>query len=175
VKWYGAANRLSGCNVRKSYKSNDLATQSVQHDGRLCCLDIHELSQPHGHNPNSKASFRWLQRLPARSVGGAQGTERIMESGTLPRIINRPAIVTKSVPPKRELVAITEFIPPAEMVKLLRSELRVAVSFVLTLPAVLPNSGRLGCNCSRVLMNPPAHGIEGDEETGGVLTVFRRY
>ena len=141
--------------------------------GELVASISHELAQPiMASTVNAKASLRWLQHDPPDFGRVREGTERIVEAGTLAsEIIDRLRSLYKKSPPKRELTAINEVI--GEIIVLLRGAKPTSVEFRFgrDLAADIPGIAADRVQLQQVLMNLMVNGIEAMKETGGVLTV----
>jgi signal transduction histidine kinase len=140
--------------------------------GELVASISHELAQPiMASTVNAKASLRWLQHEPPNLTKVREGTEKIVEAGTLAsEIIDRLRSLYKKSPPKRELVAMNEIV--GEMTGMLRSEARKhGVSIRTDLRSDLSMTVADRVQMQQVLMNLMLNGIEAMKETGGVLMV----
>ena len=115
--------------------------------------------------------MRWLQHDPPELTRVREGTEKIVEAGTLAsNIIDRLRSLYKKTLPKRELVAINEVI--GEMAGMMRGEAREhGVSIRTDLKDDLPTTVADRVQLQQVLMNLMLNGIEAMKDTGGVLTV----
>jgi signal transduction histidine kinase len=140
--------------------------------GELVASISHELAQPiMASTVNAKASLRWLQHDPPELTRVREGTEKIVEAGTLAsEIINRLRSLYKKAPPKQELVAINEVV--GEMAGMMRGEARghgisIRTDLKVDLPMIVTDRVQL----QQVLMNLMLNGIEAMKDTGGVLTV----
>jgi C4-dicarboxylate-specific signal transduction histidine kinase len=120
---------------------------------------------------NAKASLRWLQHDPPELTRVREGTEKIIEAGTLAsEIINRLRSLYKKAPPKQELVAKNEVV--GEMAAMMRGEARGhGVSIRTDLKDDLTMTVTDRVQLQQVLMNLMLNGIEAMKDTGGVLTV----
>jgi signal transduction histidine kinase len=140
--------------------------------GELVASISHELAQPITvTTAHARASLRWLEHDPPDLAEVRNGTERIVEAGSLAaEIIDRLRSLYKKSPPIRESVAINAVI--GEMVPLLRSEANEhAVSIRAALDADLPEITADRVQLQQVLMNLMLNGIEAMKETGGILTI----
>jgi signal transduction histidine kinase len=140
--------------------------------GELVASISHELAQPiMASTVNAKASLRWLQHDPPELTRVREGTEKIIEAGTLAsEIINRLRSLYKKAPPKQELVAIDEVV--GEMAGMMGGEARGhGVSIRTDLKDDLPMIVADRVQLQQVLMNLILNGVEAMKDTGGVLTV----
>jgi signal transduction histidine kinase len=154
VGWRGGLSHLASCSVRGFTRSET---------GRGLRGTIHD-----DHRADH---VRHTSTRPARSDGGAQRDERIIEAGNLAsEIINRLRSLYKKASPKRELVAVNQVI--GEMARMLRTEARGhGVSVRTNLKHDLPLTMADRVQLQQVLMNLMLNGIEAMKDTGGVLTV----
>jgi signal transduction histidine kinase len=115
--------------------------------------------------------LRWLQHDPPELARVREGTEKIVEAGTLAsEIIDRLRSLYKKSPAKRELLAMNEIVD--EMAGMLRSEARGhGVSIRTDLGGDIPMTVADRVQLQQVLMNLMLNGIEAMKDTGGVLTV----
>jgi PAS domain S-box-containing protein len=179
VKWYGTLTDIEDHKRAEQEREKlrqleaDLAhINRVSTLGELAASISHELAQPITvTTAYAKASLRWLQRDPPDLMEVRNGTERIIEAGTLAsEIISRLRSLYKKSPPQREPVDAGEII--GEMVLLLRSEAHgCAVSIRTNLATDLPKITADRVQLQQVLMNLMLNGIEAMKETGGMLTV----
>jgi PAS domain S-box-containing protein len=172
VKWCGAATDIEDRKRAEQLQTNLAHINRVNAMGEMVASLSHELAQPiMASTVNAKASLRWLQHDPPELTRVREGTEKIVEAGTLAaEIIDRLRSLYKNVPPKRELLAINGVI--GEMVQMLRSEANEhAVSMRTDLAADLPKVTADRVQLQQVLMNLMLNSIEAMRETGGVLTV----
>jgi len=172
VKWCGAATDIEDRKRAEQLQATLAHISRVNTMGELVASISHELAQPiMASTVNAKASLRWLQHDPPDFGRVREGTERIVEAGTLAsEIIDRLRSLYKKSPPKRELTAINEVI--GEIIVLLRGEANeCGVSIRADLAADIPGIAADRVQLQQVLMNLMLNGIEAMKETGGVLTV----
>ena len=172
VKWCGAATDIEDRKDAEQLRENLTHASRVSTMGELVASIAHELAQPiMASTVNAKASLRWLQHAPPDLTKVREGTERIVESGTLAsEIIDRLRSLYKKSPPKRELVAINGVIQ--EMAKMLGTEARRhGASIDTDLKDDLPRTVTDRVQLQQVLMNLMLNGIEAMKDEGGVLTV----
>jgi len=172
LKWYGAATDIDD-RQRAEQLQADLAHISRTNTmGELIASISHELAQPiMASTVNAKASLRWLQHEPPDLTKVREGTERIIEAGTVAsEIIGRLRLSYKKASTKRELVAMNEVV--CEIAGMLKSEARrrgvsIRTDLIDDLPMTLADRVQL----QQVLMNLMWNGIEVMSKTGGVLSV----
>ena len=172
VKWCGAATDIEDRKRAEQLQADLTHISRVNAMGELVASISHELAQPiMASTVNAKASLRWLQHDPPELTRVREGTEKIIEAGTLAsEIINRLRSLYKKAPPKQELVAINEVI--GEMAGMMRGEARGhGVSIRTDLKDDLPMTVTDRVQLQQVLMNLMLNGIEAMKDTGGVLTV----
>jgi PAS domain S-box-containing protein len=172
LKWCGAATDIEDRKRAEQLQANLAHISRVNTMGELVASISHELAQPiMASTVNAKASLRWLQHDPPDFRRVREGTERIVEAGTLAsEIIDRLRSLYKKSPPKRELVAINEVI--GEIIVLLRREANeCGVSIRMDVAVDLPKITADRVQLQQVLMNLMLNGIEAMKEIGGVLTV----
>jgi PAS domain S-box-containing protein len=176
VKWCGAATDIEDRKRAEQLQANLAHISRVNTMGELVASISHELAQPiMASTVNAKASLQWLQHDPPDFGRVREGTERIVEAGTLAsEIIDRLRSLYKKSPPRRELIAINEVI--GEIIVLLRREANeCGVSIRADLAADLPMITADRVQLQQVLMNLMLNGIEAMKETGGVLTVKSQF
>ena len=172
LKWYGAATDIDD-RQRAEQLQADLAHISRTNTmGELIASISHELAQPiMASTVNAKASLRWLQHEPPDLTRVREGTERIIEAGTVAsEIIGRLQLSYKKASTNLELVAMNEVV--CEMAGMLKSEARrrgvsIRTDLIDDLPMTLADRVQL----QQVLMNLMWNGIEVMSKTGGVLSV----
>ena len=172
VKWCGAATDIEDRKRAEQLQANLAHISRVNAMGELVASIAHELAQPiMASTNNAKASLRWLQHNPPELTRVREGTEKIVEAGTLAsNIIDRLRSLYKNAPPKRELLAMNEVID--EMAGMLRSEARGhGISIRTDLSGDLPIAMADRVQLQQVLMNLMLNGIEAMKDTGGVLVV----
>jgi PAS domain S-box-containing protein len=172
VKWCGAATDIEDRKRAEQLQADLTHISRVNAMGELVASISHELAQPiMASTVNAKASLRWLQHDPPELTRVREGTEKIIEAGTLAsEIINRLRSLYKKAPPKQELVAINEVV--GEMAGMMRGEARGhGVSIRTDLKDDLPRTVTDRVQLQQVLMNLMLNGIEAMKDTGGVLTV----
>jgi PAS domain S-box-containing protein len=172
VKWCGAATDIEDRKRAEQLQADLTHISRVNAMGELVASISHELAQPiMASTVNAKASLRWLQRDPPELTRVREGTEKIVEAGTLAsNIIDRLRSLYKKAPPKQELVAINEVV--GEMAGMMRGEARGhGVSIRIILKEDLPVTVTDRVQLQQVLMNLMLNGIEAMKDTGGVLTV----
>ena len=172
LKWCGAATDIDDRHRAEQLQATLAHISRVNTLGELVASISHELAQPvMASTVNAKASLRWLQHEPPDLTKVREGTERIIEAGTLAsQIIDRLRSLYRKAPPKQEAVSINEVI--TEMSALLRNEARKnGVSIRTDLGNELPITVADRVQLQQVFMNLMLNGIEGMSETGGVLTV----
>jgi PAS domain S-box-containing protein len=172
VKWCGAATDIEDRKRAEQLQADLTHISRVNAMGELVASISHELAQPiMASTVNAKASLRWLQHDPPELTRVREGTEKIIEAGTLAsEIINRLRSLYKKAPPKQELVAINEVV--SEMAGMMRGEARGnGVSIRTDLKDDLPMTLTDRVQLQQVLMNLMLNGIEAMKDTGGVLTV----
>jgi PAS domain S-box-containing protein len=172
VKWCGAATDIEDRKRAEQLQADLTHASRVSTMGELVASISHELAQPITvTTAHAKASLRWLQRDPPELTEVRNGTERIVEAGTLAsEIINRLRSLYKKAPPKRELVAINEVI--GEMARMLGSEASGhGVSIHTDLKDDLPMTVADRVQLQQVLMNLVLNGIEAITDADGVVTV----
>ena len=171
-KWFGAATDIDDRQRAHQLEESLTHIGRVSTMGELVASISHELAQPiMASTVNAKASLRWLQRDPPDLTKVREGTEKIIEAGTLASaIIDRLRSLYRKAPPKRELVAMNQVV--GEMAAMLRSEAsRHGVSIRTDLKKALPMTVADRVQLQQVLMNLMLNGIEAMSGTGGVLTV----
>jgi PAS domain S-box-containing protein len=172
LKWCGAATDIDDRQRAQQLQTNLAHVSRVNAMGELVASISHELAQPiMASTVNAKASLRWLRHDPPDLTKVREGTEKIIEAGTLAsEIIDRLRSLYKKDPPQRELVAMEEVID--EMARMLRSEARKhGVSIRTDINDDLPTTVADRVQIQQVLMNLMLNGIEAMIDTGGVLTV----
>jgi PAS domain S-box-containing protein len=172
LKWCAAATDIDDRQRAQQLQANLAHISRVNAMGELVASISHELAQPiMASTVNAKASLRWLQRDPPDLSRVREGTEKIVEAGTLAsEIIDRLRSLYKRNPPKQELVAMNEVVN--EMAGMLRSEARShGVSIRTDLNDNLPMTVADRVQLQQVLMNLMLNGIEAMCDTGGLLTV----
>jgi PAS domain S-box-containing protein len=172
LKWCAVATDIDDRQRAQQLQANLAHISRVNAMGELVASISHELAQPiMASTVNAKASLRWLQHDPPDLTKVREGTEKIVEAGTLAsKIIDRLRSLYKNAPPKRELLAMNEIVE--EMAGMLRSEARRhGVSIRTDLSGDLPMTMADRVQLQQVLMNLMLNGIEGMSHTGGVLTV----
>ena len=172
LKWCGAATDIDDRQRAQQLHANIAHIGRVNAMGELVASISHELAQPiMASTVNAKASLRWLQHDPPDLTKVREGTEKIVEAGTLAsKIIDRLRSLYKNAPPKRELLAMNDVVE--EMAGMLRSEARRhGVSIRTDLSGNLPMVMADRVQLQQVLMNLMLNGIEGMSYTGGVLTI----
>ena len=172
VKWCGAATDIEDRKRAEHLQADLTHISRVNAMGELVASISHELAQPiMASTVNAKASLRWLQHDPPELTRVREGTEKIVEAGTLAsNIIDRLRSLYKKAPPKQELVAINEVV--CEMAGMMRGEARAhGVSIRTNLKADLPMTVADRVQLQQVLMNLMLNGIEAMKDTGGVLSV----
>ena len=172
VKWCGAATDIEDRKRAEQLQANLAHISRVNAMGELVASIAHELAQPiMASTNNAKASLRWLQHNPPELTRVREGTEKIVEAGTLAsNIIDRLRSLYRNAPPKRELLAMNEVID--EMAGMLRSEARGhGISIRTDLSGDLPIAMADRVQLQQVLMNLMLNGIEAMKDTGGVLVV----
>ena len=175
LKWCGAATDIDDRHRAAQLQATLAHISRVNILGELVASISHELAQPiMASTVNAKASLRWLQHEPPDLIKVREGTERIIEAGTLAsHIIDRLRSLYKKAPPKQEPVAMNEVI--TEMATMLRNEARKhGVSIRTDLCDELPMTIADRVQMQQVLMNLMLNGIEGMSEIGGVLTIRSR-
>jgi PAS domain S-box-containing protein len=172
VKWCGAATDIEDRKRVEQLQADLTHISRVNAMGELVASISHELAQPiMASTVNAKASLRWLQHDPPELARVREGTEKIVEAGTLAsNIIDRLRSLYRKTPPKKELVAINEVV--GEMAGMMRGEARGhGVSIRTDLKDDLPVTVADRVQLQQVLMNLMLNGIEAMKDTGGVLTV----
>jgi len=172
VKWCGAATDIEDRKRAEQLQADLTHISRVNAMGELVASISHELAQPiMASTVNAKASLRWLQHDPPELTRVREGTEKIIEAGTLAsEIINRLRGLYKKAPPKQELVAINEVVDG--MAGMMRGEARGhGVSIRTDLKDDLPMTVADRVQLQQVLMNLILNGVEAMKDTGGVLTV----
>jgi PAS domain S-box-containing protein len=172
AKWCGAATDIEDRKRAEQLQADLTHISRVNAMGELVASISHELAQPiMASTVNAKASLRWLRHDPPELTRVREGTEKIIEAGTLAsEIINRLRSLYKKAPPKQELVAINGVI--GEMAGMMRGEARGhGVSIRTDLKDDLPMTVTDRVQLQQVLMNLMLNGIEAMKDTGGVLTV----
>jgi PAS domain S-box-containing protein len=172
VKWCGAATDIEDRKRAEQLQADLTHISRVNAMGELVASISHELAQPiMASTVNAKASLRWLQHDPPELTRVREGTEKIIEAGTLAsEIINRLRSLYKKAPTKQELVAINEVV--GEMAGMMRGEARGhGVSIRTDLKDDLPMTVADRVQLQQLLMNLMLNGIEAMKDTGGVLTV----
>ena len=172
LKWCGAAIDIDDRHRAAQLQSTLAHINRVNTMGEMVASISHELAQPiMASTVNAKASLRWLQRQPPDLIKVREGTERIIEAGTIAtQIIERLRSLYRMAPPNRKSVAMNEII--AEMATMLGNEARRhGVSIRTNLGGELPMTVADRVELQQVLMNLMLNGIEGMSETGGILTV----
>jgi signal transduction histidine kinase len=175
LKWCGAATDIDDRQRAQQLQANLAHVSRVNAMGELVASISHELAQPiMASTVNAKASLQWLQHDPPDLAKVREGTERIIEAGTLAsKIIDRMRSLYKNAPPERELLAMNEVVD--EMAGMLRSEARShGVSIRTDLSDDLPMTMADRVQVQQVLMNLMLNGIEAMSSTGGMLTVESR-
>jgi signal transduction histidine kinase len=140
--------------------------------GELVASVSHELAQPiMAATVNAKASLQWLRHDPPNLTNVREGTEKIIEAGTLAsKIIDRLRSLYKNAPPKRELLVMNEVVD--EIAGMMGDEARGhGISIRTDLKDDLPMTVADRVQVQQVLMNLMLNGIEAMKGTGGVLTV----
>jgi PAS domain S-box-containing protein len=172
LKWCAVATDIDDRQRAQQLQASLAHISRVNAMGELVASISHELAQPiMASTVNAKASLRWLQHDPPDLMRVREGTEKIVEAGTLAsKIIDRLRSLYKNVPPKRELLAINEVVD--EMTGMLRSEAGIhGVSIRTDLSGDLAMTMADRVQLQQVLMNLMLNGIEAMSDTGGVLTV----
>ena len=172
VKWCGAATDIEDRKRAEQLQASLTHISRVNAMGELVASISHELAQPiMASTVNAKASLRWLQHDPPELTRVREGTEKIVEAGTLAtNIIDRLRSLYKKAPPKQESVAINEVV--GEMAGMMRGEARGhGVSIRTDLKDDLPVTVADRVQLQQVLMNLMLNGIEAMKDTGGVLTM----
>ena len=172
LKWCAAATDIDDRQRAQQLQANLAHISRVNTMGELVASIAHELAQPiMASTVHAKASLRWLHHDPPDLTKVREGTEKIIEAGTLAsKIIDRLRSLYKRDPPKREPAAMNEVVN--EMAGMLRSEARShGVSIRTDLNGNLPMTVGDRVQLQQVLMNLMLNGIEAMGSTGGVLTV----
>lgn len=172
LKWCGAATDIEDRKHAEQLQADLTHVSRVSTMGELVASISHELLQPiTASTLNAKASLRWLKHDPPDLIRVREGTEKIIEAGTLAsQIIDRLRSLYKKAPPQRERVAINEVI--VEMARMLRSEARRhGISVRTDLQDDLPMTVADRVQLQQVLMNLMLNAIEAMSGTGGVLTL----
>jgi PAS domain S-box-containing protein len=172
LKWCAAATDIDDRHRALQLQANLAHISRVNTMGELVASIAHELAQPiMASTVNAKASLRWLHHDPPDLTKLREGTERIVEAGTLAsKIIDRLRSLYKRHPPNQELVAMNEVVN--EMTGMLISEARShGVSIRTDLQDNLPMTLADRVHLQQVLMNLMLNGIEAMSNTGGVLTI----
>jgi PAS domain S-box-containing protein len=172
LKWCAVAIDIDDRQRAQQLQANLAHISRVNAMGELVASIAHELAQPiMASTVHARASLRWLQRDPPELTKVREGTEKIVEAGTLAsEIIDRLRSLYKRNPPKQELAAMNEVVN--EMAGMLRSEARShGVSIRTNLNDNLPMTVVDRVQLQQVLMNLMLNGIEAMSDTGGLLTV----
>jgi PAS domain S-box-containing protein len=172
LKWCAVATDIDDRQRAQQLQANLAHISRVNTMGELVASISHELAQPiMASTVNAKASLQWLHHDPPDLTKVREGTEQIVEAGTLAsKIIDRLRSLYKRDPPKQELVAMNEVVN--EMAGMLRSEARShGVSIRTGLNENLPMTVADRVQLQQVLMNLMLNGIEAMSDTGGVLTI----
>ena len=172
VEWYGTLTDIEDRKRAEQLQANLAHISRVNAMGELVASLSHELAQPiMASTVNAKASLQWLRHDPPNLARVREGTEKIVEAGTLAsKIIDRLRSLYKNAPPKRELLAMSEVVD--EIAGMMGDEARGhGVSIRTDLKDDLPMTLADRVQIQQVLMNLMLNGIEAMKDTGGVLTV----